>query len=291
MIILHILLACTGGTSKAQEETGDPSAGDTADSVDSHVETGDETAESETAEESGDTGDTYPYTEWSPGDEVPGWEDADCTEAYPGRTYVLTFPDIFAAVGGFLNGLPGAGPHLYTIQLRDCANFPCASDTLAKIVPYVAATLDGTAGDMGQPRGIGEWGPDNDGVRQVQGDGRSLLMDWTNHGGRFYEALVTVCFERVRPDEVRGSVRAEVPLSGVNYYDSLVYRFPFDVMYPDHSGFDSTQPDVPADQPDGYTTAHFVYDQPYDGAWPWDDITDPSIREQVYERYAPYNAP
>ena len=105
---------------------------------------------------------------------------------------------------------------------------------------------------------------------------------------------MTVCFERVRPDEVRGTVRAEVfnyPYEIVNYYPSLVYRFPFDIDYPDHSGFDATLPDEPADQPDGYTTAHFIYDQPYDDAWPWDDITDPSIREQLYDRYAPYNTP
>lgn len=30
--------------------------------------------------------------------------------------------------------------------------------------------------------------------------------------------------------------------------------------------------------------------QSYDAAWPWDDITDPSIREQIQARYTPYNA-
>lgn len=119
-------------------------------------------------------------------------------------------------------------------------------------------------------------------------------MDFTNDEGGFAPASISVCIERMRPDEVRGAIRAEVfagnyPYGGFDYYNSLVYKFPFSIRFPDHSGYDATRPDNPADMPDGYATAHFVYDQPYGDAWPWDDITDPSIREQLYERYAPYN--
>ena len=298
MTVLLVLTACTGPSSKPTGETADSTSIDTGDSaVDSETAESD-TSESDTAADSdtGETADTAPPIEWSPGDDIPGWEDADCTEAHPGRTYVITYPDTYAALGTFLDGMPGSGPHLYSLQLRDCANFPCAADTLDVTVPYVNVALDGTAGDGGLPRGTGEWGPDESGVRHVLGDGRSMLIDWDNGVYDYVPTTITVCIERLRPDEVRGAVRVEVtalnyPYNPVYYYDTLVYRFPFDIRYPDHAGFDATQPDVPADQPLGYTTAHYTYEQSYDAAWPWDDITDPSVREQVYERYTPYNAP
>jgi hypothetical protein len=59
----------------------------------------------------------------------------------------------------------------------------------------------------------------------------------------------------------------------------------------DHSGLDTAVGGERPAAPDGFTTAHFVYERPYADAWPWDDITDPAIREAVYERYEPYNAP
>ena len=95
-------------------------------------------------------------------------------------------------------------------------------------------------------------------ARQVTADALSMLLDWDNGALSRVPAEVTVCFERVRPDEVRGTVRAEVfdyPYGFVNYYPSLVYRYPFDITYPERSGFDATLPDAPADMPDGYATA------------------------------------
>lgn len=289
MIPLLVFTACTG-TDKPPGETASDTGNSTVDS-----DTAVETAESDTADtESGDSEDTWPYTEWNPGDDIPGWDDADCTEQHPGRTYVIEYPDVYTVQGTFMTGMPGTGPHTLAVRLRDCVNFPCAADSLDDAVPYILADLDGTRGDDGHARGTGEWGPDADGNRQVVSNGRSMLIDYANETGSFARATVTVCIERMRPDEVSGAVRAEVtarnyPYGVVNFYSSLVYRFPFSIRFPDHAGFDSTRPDSPADMPEGYATAHYLYDQPYDEAWPWDDITDPSVREQLYDRYSPYN--
>lgn len=289
--------ACTGTSSKPSGETAAPeetaeSTADTDTGADSVTDTADTTDTTDTS--GGDSEDTFPHTEWSPGDEVPGWDDADCTEQHSGRTYVITYPDIYMIQATFMSGMPAAGPHLFGVRLRDCAHFPCAADSLDDTVPYTLADLDATRGDDAQPRGIGEWGPDAEGPRQVVSHGRSALIDFANEAGSFTRASVTVCIERLRPDEIRGAVRAEVfernfPYGAIGYYNSLVYRFPFSIRLADHAGFDATLPDDPADMPEGYATAHFVYEQPYDDAWPWDDITDPSIREQLYERYTPYN--
>lgn len=294
MTTLLLLVACTGTATKPPPDTADSNV-DTADS-DSGADSADtqDTVDTVETADTTETGDTAPPTEWNPGDDVPGWEDADCTEPHPGRAYSMTFDDVYLAEAHFMVGMPGVGPHVLTVQARDCINFRCLPDTLDRTTPYVNAVLDATAGDDGQPRGLGEWGPDATTSRDVAADALSMLLDWDNGGMGRTPVEVTVCIERMRPDELRGTVRAEVfdyPYAYVNYYPSLVYRYPFYIRYPDRSGFDSTRPDSPADKPEGYDHAHILYDQPYEGAWPWDDITDASIREQLYERYTPYNAP
>lgn len=298
MTMLFLVTACAGpkpgGETASQVETSETAVDsdtgqDSAESPDTV-----ETADTSETTETGETEDTNPTTEWNPGDDVPGWADADCTEEHPGRTYVTTLPDVFAVQGTFLTGMPGVGPQLVGVRLRDCAAFPCAADALDLAVPYILADLDATRGDDAQVRGLGEWGPNSAGAREVLAEGRSALMDFTNGAGDFATASISVCVERMRPDEVRGAIRAEVfarnfPYGGFDFYNSLVYRFPFSVRFPDHAGFDATRPDEPADLPEGYAAAHYVYEQSYAEAWPWDDITDPSIREQLYERYSPYN--
>lgn len=283
-----LLLACTGPTTKPSD--GADSADTTTDTAESDTAV-DETAESE----SGDSGDTWPTTEWNPGDDVPGWEDADCTEPHPGSTYVFTYPNVYSVQAAVLDGLGAAGPHLVDLRLRDCDNFPCTADTFDLTVPYVLAVLDGTRGDDGLPHGSGAWGPDAAGNRQVTASGRSMLIDWSNDGSLRAIASVTVCIEQMRPDGVRGAVRAAVAAKNYPYVstpvsDTFVYRFPFDILLSDHAGYDATRPDSPADKPEGFDTAHYTYEQSYDAAWPWDDITDPSIREQIQARYTPYNA-
>lgn len=288
MTMFVLLLSCSSPPTK-------PEGDGTGDTVDSVIDSA-ESAESDTdLPDTSDSEDTASPVKWTQGDNVPGWDDADCSEGHPAMAYVSTFPDVFAVQGTFLPDMAGTGPHLLSVRLRDCTDFACETDIFDQTVPYVLADLDATRGDDGHRMGTGEWGPDATANRQVQASGRSLLIDWADDG-TLTSAAVTVCIQRLRPDEIQGVVRAEVtpanyPFGTVSSTRSLVFRFPFDVLLPDHAGFDSTQPDRPADQPLGYTTGHFTYDQPYDDAWPWEDITDPSIREQVYDRYTPYNAP
>lgn len=296
MTLLLLMLGCRPAPEKPPGETASESpAPDTDDASAETAETAESDSPADTVE-TGDSGDTGTYTPWSAGEPIPGWEDADCAEAQPGRTYVVTYPDVLV-VEGLFSASPGwAGPHELRVQLRDCALFACPEGELDRTVPFVDTTLR-TGADPGTVFATGEWGPDAVGPRQVDGVARGVLLDWANDGTpRFAVASVTACLERVRPDEVRGVVRAEVternfPYGAIDYYDSLVYRFPFVVHPPEHGGLDLTLPDEPADEPEGFDAAHFLYERPYEEAWPWDEISDPSIRAQVMERYSPYNAP
>lgn len=227
---------------------------------------------------------------------VPGWDDYDCSEPSPGRTLVVEFPDVYSVVGEFYAGLPAAGPQTLLIQLRDCVLFPCTEEALDATLPNVDVQLDGTGADGGLTRGLGEWGPDDLGVRVATGSGLSPIDAWSD-GETGTASAVTACLERVRPDEVRGVVRVESFWSETQepfhyqFYDSLVRRFPFDVRFADHAGFDTTRPDAPEARPEGYSTAHFVYDVPYADAWPWASITDPTIRGRLFDEFTPYNEP
>lgn len=295
MLLLPLLLGCAPGSSKPPPDGADSPGVDTSESGDSPAESDSpESADTTDTTETAETGDSVPWTDWAPGEEVPGWSDADCTEPSPGRSFVFEYPDLFRFEGRFTAEVAWAGPHEGVVQLRDCNLFLCPADSLSLEVPYVWARLE-AVGDDGATRGEGEWGPDEVTARHVGSSGRSALVDWENDGtAERAPASVTVCLERVRPDEVRGVVRVEVtagdyPYIAVSYYDSVVFRFPFDVLLPERSGEDLSRPATPEDRPEGFDVAHFLYDQPYDEAWPWDDIRDPSIREQLYERYRPYN--
>lgn len=300
-LILLGLGACTGSNPKPSD-SGDSGA-DTAETIETaesseSAETdsggaGDsesgETSDTDDSADSGDTGEASPFV----ASDVPGWDDYNCAEEDPVATMSFTFPDVFTVTGVFLAGQPSAGPHFLTVQLHDCVYFAC-DGSLDTTLPYTEATADGTWGDAGIPRALGVWGPDDTAPRYVEGLGNSPFGPWsdTTYG---WVGEVTVCVERMRPDEIRGVVRVSGSVTDYtydDYYDILdtVLRFPFSVQLDDHAGFDTTLPDT-GTAPPGYSTAHFEYDVPYDDAWPWDQITDKKVRQELHDRYTPYNTP
>lgn len=290
-----LALSCTPKPSPdGTEDSPPPDTAHTA--VDSDSGESADTPHSGDSGETGETADTgTPSAPWQPGADIPGWEDFDCTDPVGGRVFETTFPDTFQIVGEFLPEQMSVGPHRLEVRLRDCEFFPCAeTDTdVDRTLPFVAATLDGTWGEDPELLGLGWWGPDDStDPRHVEAEGNGPLVGWSNgtHGNI---GSASACLERMRPDGIRGVVRIELPVpfgdTPVYYYDTIVFRFPFQVRLADHAGFDTTRPDT-GTAPDGYATAHFLYDIPYEDAWPWDSITDPAVRAQVQERYTPYNA-
>jgi hypothetical protein len=71
-------------------------------------------------------------------------------------------------------------------------------------------------------------------------------------------------------------------------YDSYLLEFPFEAVVPERGGID-TRVAGTGDAPDGFVFVHYEYELDYDVAWPWEEITDPWVAEQVRERYRPYN--
>ena len=309
-LILWLLAGCGGGDKSPPDSPSDT----TVDSADTSADTGDSDSSDsgrdttgETAEtgETGDTGAAPPCTTVSGmGYGVPtyvtsdlaGWDDADCTDPTPGRTMSITMPTPFLMEARFLAGQASPGPHQLTIQLHDCVLLPCTDGYLDPGQPYTSATLDASGGKSDVPRGLGGWGPDTEDPRRVAAEGLSFGGAWADDGTRMC-AAVTVCLERVRPDVIRGVVRAESSQDEWKggrmyyyYYPSVVYRFPFEIHLDEHAGFDTTQPEA-GSAPAGFATARYLYDIPYEEAWPWEEIEDASVAQDLHDRYTPYNAP
>lgn len=76
-----------------------------------------------------------------------------------------------------------------------------------------------------------------------------------------------------------------------HFHDALV-QYPFDVFFGEHSTWDYSYGAGPGGtfEYDGLGIVYFG-DLNYDTTWSWDAITDPDIRDAVYDRYTPYNVP
>lgn len=292
--VVVLLVGCTGGgkpaddTSQGSGPPGDASS--ESDSVGDTTDTSGGTASG--APERGSVPPDAWHRPWLPGDDIPGWDDYACPTPSGHDAVEIRWPDLALLELTMLDGVGWGGPHEVTLQLRDCVNFACGADDLDRSVPHLEVVGDATFGDAGETRGQGAWGPDESGGRHVAGSGTGLVGAWSNGADGTWMST-TVCFSRLRPDEVSGAVWTEVPLPSTFYtmegwYPSMYFVYPFSVRFPAHAGFDRRLPDT-GDPPPGFSAAHIFYDVDYDDAWPWDEITDPSVKRRVYERYSPYN--
>lgn len=115
------------------------------------------------------------------------------------------------------------------------------------------------------------------------------------YGERESPADTRVCISRFRPDQLRGVVYVDmrdgyVPHS--DWYASVTITVPFEFTFVPHSAFYGYG-DRPWDKkPEGTDDFYIQYgDLTYDEAWPWDEITDPAVRDALYEMYTPWNNP
>lgn len=288
---LYLLIACVSAPKPVDDasHTGASDSGDSEDSGPDSTVGGDSTPP---ALDGPRRGGVSP-TPWSPGDEIPGWEDVTCDAPLPQQTFMNRFPHVQLLVPSF--AAAGQGPTGVEIRLRDCLSFDCtiADTEIDRTHPFVHATLS-SEGAPEAPLGTGLWGPDEAAPRSVVGEGSVILGDWSNNGWQ-QQFEVETCIERLRPDEVRGHVAVtwvrDNPYMSRENLEWFQVTFPFTTRFPAHGGVDLRQPQDEALEPDGFTNAHVEYAVDYEAAWPWDDITDPWIRAQVEERYRPYNAP
>lgn len=234
---------------------------------------------------------------WLPGDDIPGWEDTTCPTVADVNRFQVVYPSLARMVGTIdaTRGVPDV--NRFSIATRDCENFTCsAGEELDLRIPYFRGTFQTVAED-GEARGLGAYGPDADGIRPVEGSALLIVGPVSNtaQDGDEANAIVSACISRSRPDEVSGVLYFWLEKQGdpfVNYqYGFSEFWTPFHFSLVDHAGVL-----LDADPGDGLVRGleatlqsfHWTYiGVSYDEAWPWAEITDPAVREAVYERYQP----
>lgn len=251
---------------------------------------------------------------WYPGEAIPGWEDFECEP--PGiPDYVIPqegFGYRFATMAHQLAGPSQASiglPSEIYLQLRTCEwGVVCYPEYDADRTEWglFVHAYAGAEPPPPAPRGQGWYYPDGSCTARSHRTAFASLSDvvintewqpgelqstdcrdtWT------IPAQVSVCFSRIRPDQMIGTAWFRVLTWSEGGYadegEDALFEVPFQVDFPEHGGeYHNVELENP---PDEVLHTQYLYlpEQPYDNVWPWADITDPVIREYVRERYRPW---
>lgn len=239
---------------------------------------------------------------WLPGDEIPGWEDYPCEEELP--AFVTSTWIVFEAVE-----VESRAACVWPDDYEWCDSAESPTWTLMVLCNEGEDDPDcslGTSeririsfsGDVYLPRDPRGQGWYDFTIRGLERSGwAQLYSDVYGVAETYYSASASSgyddvppdgmgCLSRVRPDE----------MSGVAYIDFRreprddrpeAYILPFHFRFPDHGGRYSC---ATPSKPDEVKDRHYEYtpSTDYDEFWPWEEITDDDVRQQVYERYTPY---
>lgn len=265
-----------------------------------------------------------PEAAWQAGDEIPGWDDFECQELWRPRWRFSTTERYESgqarAYGAF--GTTNRGrcsverPAMVTLYAQGAD-----VDADGRPLDIFFLATDGSYENAPQPRGQGWYvhrnptlcAPgDRAGWTYAEGDsvGAPAIYDACYHEGSdiwHMPAISLTCISRLRPDQIRGT-SWNWPLGpeegGWAYPEDQGWiAIDFEINFPPHSGLRADQWDaLPSDlrhevsqgplyyytpaEPD--TAQGYCGDGDYDSAWPWEDITDPFVRDIVYERYHPW---
>lgn len=260
---------------------------------------------------------------WAQGDDIPGWEDYPCEDL--GEPQVRRFVDqnfTDQNLSSLVNigarqpwGCPVERPVLVNVNLH---SLEVDTEGEPETRMYIA-TL-GSLFAPPAPRGLGWYTREREGDCRLHSRTPVAAIRWRNetpqwvdeecghesNNGWSLESWVHTCYSRVRPDQIRGTVWAQpVPWRAgghAGYQDWGWIVVDFEVNFPPRAGLRADQwydvlPILPEDffrHPwVGYLTPEATDSScgnaDYDSAWPWEDITDPMIRNIVYERYRPWS--
>lgn len=252
-----------------------------------------------------DTADTGASTAWEPGDPIPGWEDYDCPPPEgAGYAEVALSTPVYVGWGdATVGGSEGGGVAGFRFQaiMADCESLPCSFSGSTYSLwgnSWGEMVFEDLGGDL-TGRGQGMFDTVSP-TRSVSGsEGGVELLSWQYSGDRLTDdVLPSACVSRVRPDRIswvldlRPRDNRHSSSDAVHgWYRDFTLRVRYDTSLADHAGclidLDDAYGCV---APEG-TSQIGYYQVSYDDAWPWDSITDPDIRDAVYNRYTPWNSP
>lgn len=238
---------------------------------------------------------------WQPGDDIPGWEsyDYDCPLLTGGDTATMSLPDVWMNILA-LRDVDGVVVLWFYVTVASCEDAPCAETQVYPTgAPYTYTIASaGYVGDVLQKTGYYGAGTDWPSSDLVARGVQSVGAFTTEGYDRWLD--VEFCFSSVRPDLLRGVLYvtyltgAGTQILHYDHYPRFHVQFPFEAPFPDHGAWDASTIARVAPPPPSFDDDHYigyVGGITYDNAWDWDAITDPTIRDAVYDRYTPYNWP
>lgn len=235
---------------------------------------------------------------WQPGDDIPGWEgyDYDCPLSTGAGAETVYFPDVWKAMVWFTtpSGDLAVNSSIY-VTPTDCTDFECPDSGTGSHsggFDVYAAAGEWPMGDVFRKTGL--YGRDSDRADSyLEGSSVLPLGNFVADGTETRYLGFSLCISRLRPDEIQGVI-------SVIYYDYTLYhayysqalvQYPFDNFYEEHAAWDYNYDGFP---PDDDAFRHAIYydgNISYDTVWDWGAITDPAIRDLVYDAYTPSNVP
>lgn len=239
---------------------------------------------------------------WTPGGEVPGWPDFDCTSGDGTILQEFVQDPVEVWAGQFSRGwvppVEGNPPYgsVY-VHSMDVESYGCSTDADARCRAelwafYTAGSSTWRSRHQGwyhQRRGLEDA---EEGSISTSASGADGPFGEVGFYLDFYDAYADPhpplrgCIERNRPDEVIGYADWVIPLYPPDPYDPvyseadwqydhpLILRVKFDIKNDDYCG---------EDPPFNF----WMSTDDYDAAWPWEDITDPAVREALHDAYVP----
>lgn len=229
---------------------------------------------------------------WTPGAEVPGWEDYPCELQWtpPDDAEIIQLTDVlaymnFGAVEDPEEPFPGRQEPYYG-QFFAGAEGHCEESRPGPrcLDFYTVASdrIDERADGLG-------WYWASPHVRDTYAQGLTIYGPWEYEKGYDNQdgatnSLGKACFSRIRPDQIRAfwyvvpyphSPRWTGPSTLV--YELNLFMTPHAAVI-DGELYGPESADAEYQYVDGLN---------YDNAWPWDDITDPDVRRRLYEAYKP----
>jgi len=187
-------------------------------------------------------GRSAPPTEsvWSPGDDIPGWEDYDCGEPADGAGYVeMEMPDVART---FMNRYGGLEADYAYLDVGVCDESPCsdAGEFVTSNQPFASAYLWSSL-DHVDGRGQGIYGPSAtyDGGNRFRLFGRTVIGEYYNDDDDYTDNVdATFCLSRVRPDMMEGTIRLAPRHGEVEslWYSSVILVIHVLIPFADHAG-------------------------------------------------------
>lgn len=260
---------------------------------------------------------------WAQGDDIPGWEDYPCEDLgeprvrrFVNQPFTGSHADSYVSMGSRETwGCPVERPVVVHVDLQSLA-----LDVDGEPETQLFSATTGSLFEPPAPRGQGWYTRERESDCRLNSRTPWAYIVWQNelpyaveeechrqsNDVGSIEAWVHTCYSRVRPDQIRGTVWAQpVPWRAgghAGFQDWGWIVVDFEVNFPPRAGLRWDQWDeVLPILPDGFFEHPYIgYREPeesdascgnadYDSAWPWEDITDPMIRNIVYERYRPWS--